>query len=111
VCSPEIDFAIVAFPLILSQISVEIHRQRSARKGKSLKICPVGLMTPWIYDEKFPVGTQFLFGTLMFTTGEDENIELEVRGPQTHQWVRHLRWAPYSPTGPSSTTTLASDGV
>jgi hypothetical protein len=32
----------------------------------TLKNHPVGLMAPWVYDEKFPVGTQFLFGTLMF---------------------------------------------
>jgi hypothetical protein len=36
-------------------------------------------MAPWVYDEKFLVGTQFLFGTLMFTAGEDENLELQVQ--------------------------------
>jgi hypothetical protein len=36
----------------------------------------------WVYDKKFPVGTQFLFGTLLFTDGEDENIELQGPAPR-----------------------------
>jgi hypothetical protein len=57
-----------------------IRRQRHARWGEALKICPIGLMAPCIYNEKFQVGTQFLFGTLMFTVGEDGSLELQVRG-------------------------------
>jgi hypothetical protein len=38
-------------------------------------------MAPWVYDEKLPVGTQFLFRTLMFTTVEEGNLELQVQGP------------------------------
>jgi hypothetical protein len=37
-------------------------------------------MTPWIYDEKIPVGTKFLFRTLLFTPGEDNNLELKIWG-------------------------------
>jgi hypothetical protein len=79
-CSPEIDLAYVAFPSFLSQIFVEIGRQRLARKEEVLKIHHVGLMAPWVCEEKFLVGTQFLFGTLMSTVGEDGNLELQVRG-------------------------------
>jgi hypothetical protein len=32
-------------------------------------------MASWVYDEKFPMGMQFLFGTLSFTTGEDDDLE------------------------------------
>jgi hypothetical protein len=32
-------------------------------------------MTPWIYDKKFSVGTQFMFETLPFMVGEDDDLE------------------------------------
>jgi hypothetical protein len=32
-------------------------------------------MATWIYDEKFLTGMQFLFETLPFTVGEDNNLE------------------------------------
>jgi hypothetical protein len=32
-------------------------------------------MTSWVYDEKIPTDTQFLFGTLLFTVGEDDDLE------------------------------------
>jgi hypothetical protein len=32
-------------------------------------------MTPWIYDKEFLVGTQFMFETLSFTVGEDDDLE------------------------------------
>jgi hypothetical protein len=99
------------FPSFLLQISVEIRPQRHARKAEALKICLVGLMAPWVYNEKFPAGTQFLFKTLMFTIREDENLKLQVRGPPLRQWAPIYGGAPYYPDGPSSTTTSASDDV
>jgi hypothetical protein len=32
-------------------------------------------MAPWIYDEKFLTGMQFLFRTLSFTAGEYDDLE------------------------------------
>jgi hypothetical protein len=32
-------------------------------------------MTLWIYDEKFLMGMQFLFGMSSFTTAHDDNLE------------------------------------
>jgi hypothetical protein len=32
-------------------------------------------MALWVYDEKFLTGTRFLFGTLSFTVGENDDIE------------------------------------
>jgi hypothetical protein len=32
-------------------------------------------MASWIYDEKFLMGTQFLFGIMLFTAKEDNNLE------------------------------------
>jgi hypothetical protein len=31
-------------------------------------------MVSWIYDEKFPAGMQFLFGTSPFTTAHDGDL-------------------------------------
>jgi hypothetical protein len=43
--------------------------------GGSAEIHPGELMAPWIYDEKFPMGIRFLFRTLPFTVGEDDDLE------------------------------------
>jgi hypothetical protein len=51
------------------------HRQRCAGKGESTEIRPGELMALWVYDKKFLADMQFLFGTLSFTTGEDDNLE------------------------------------
>jgi hypothetical protein len=42
-------------------------------------------MTPWTFNVKFPYGIQFLFGSLMFTTGGDGNLELLTQGPPPSQ--------------------------
>jgi hypothetical protein len=31
-------------------------------------------MTLWVYDEKFPMDMQFLFGMLLFTAGENNDL-------------------------------------
>jgi hypothetical protein len=33
-------------------------------------------MAPWTFDVKFPLGTRFTFGSLMFTAGEDGDLKL-----------------------------------
>jgi hypothetical protein len=33
-------------------------------------------MAPWMFDVKFPRGTQFTFGSLTFATGEDGDLEI-----------------------------------
>jgi hypothetical protein len=55
-----------------------IHRQRRARKGEAPKIHLGELMALWVYSEKFMTGTQLPFGTLLFATGEDDDLELQV---------------------------------
>jgi hypothetical protein len=32
-------------------------------------------MASWIYDEKFPMSLQFLFGTSSFTAVQDDDLE------------------------------------
>jgi hypothetical protein len=43
-------------------------------------------MAPWTFSVNFLYHTQCIFITLMFTTGEDKNLELLTRGPMP----RHL---------------------
>jgi hypothetical protein len=109
VCLLEIDLAIIAFPLILSQIFAEIRRQRRARKEEAFKIRPSELMTPCTFEVKFSYGTQFLFGTLIFTPGEDGTLELLTRGPTPSHHEPIYGEAPYYPADPSTTSTL--DGI
>jgi hypothetical protein len=45
------------------------------RKGESAEIHPGQLTVSWIYDEKFLMDMRFMFRTLPFTTGEDDDLE------------------------------------
>jgi hypothetical protein len=36
-------------------------------------------MASWIYDEKFPTGMQFLFGTSSVTAAHDDGLEHSVQ--------------------------------
>jgi hypothetical protein len=38
-------------------------------------------MAHWTFSIKFPYGTQFILGSLMFAAREDEDLELLTRGP------------------------------
>jgi hypothetical protein len=44
-------------------------------KKESAEIHPYELMVSWIYDEKFPMGMQFLFGTSSFTVAHYDGLE------------------------------------
>jgi hypothetical protein len=57
-------------------------------------------MAHWSFDVKFPLGTQFTFGSLTFTAGEDGDLKMLPLGP-----------APEHPTpAPSSTLGGACSG-
>jgi hypothetical protein len=51
------------------------------QEGEALKIHLRELMAPWTFEAKFSYDTQFLFGSLMFTVGEDGTHVLLTRGP------------------------------
>jgi hypothetical protein len=51
------------------------RQQRCARKEGSAEIRPGERMALWIYNKKFLMGIQFLFRTLSFTVGEDDDLE------------------------------------
>jgi hypothetical protein len=58
-------------------------------------------MVPWTFDIKFPLGTQFTFGSLTFVAGEDGDIKMLPPG-----------LAPEHPTlAPSSTSADAYSGL
>jgi hypothetical protein len=38
-------------------------------------------MTPWTFDIKFPLNTQFTFGSLTFTAREDRDLNMLPLGP------------------------------
>jgi hypothetical protein len=40
-------------------------------------------MTPWTFDVKFPLGTKFTFGSLMFAAGEDGDLRMLPPGEAT----------------------------
>jgi hypothetical protein len=44
-------------------------------RGGSAEIRLDELMVLWVYNENFLTGMQFLFGTLSFTAGEDDDLE------------------------------------
>jgi hypothetical protein len=66
-------------------------------------------MTPWIFEAMFPYSTQFLFRTLMFVIGEDENLELLVQGRAPSHRESIYSEAPYYPA--DSLATSASEGA
>jgi hypothetical protein len=37
-------------------------------------------MTPWTFDMKFPLDTQFTFGSLTFVVGEDGDLKMLPQG-------------------------------
>jgi hypothetical protein len=52
-------------------------------------------MAPWSFNVKFPRGTQFTFGSLMFITGEDGDLKMLPRG----RTPEHPTPAPSSTSG------------
>jgi hypothetical protein len=77
-----------------------------SRSKKALKIHPGELMAPWTFKVKFPYNTHYLFGTLMFTVGEDETLELLTWGLVASHYEPIYGEAPYylvdSPTASAS---------
>jgi hypothetical protein len=60
------------FFLILIQISDDTMSTEARQEGESAQD-PFGkTMTPWIFDIKFPLGTQFTFRSLTFAAGRRE---------------------------------------
>jgi hypothetical protein len=59
-------------------------------------------MAPWTFIIKFTYDIQFIFRSLMFATGEDENLELLTQGPAPRHLAPVYRVSPYYPADPST---------
>jgi hypothetical protein len=70
-------------------------------------------MAPCVFETKFPYYTPFLFGTLMFTTGEDGTLVLLTQGLAQSHHESIYGDAPYYPAVPLATSTSggASSGL
>jgi hypothetical protein len=66
-------------------------------------------MAHWTFSIKFPYNTQFIFGSMMFTTVEDENLELLTRDPTPKHLASVYGRAPYFLTDTSTSGGACSD--
>jgi hypothetical protein len=57
-------------------------------------------MATWTFDVKFPRGTEFIFGSLMFAAGEDGDLRMLPPGEATEHTA---------PSSPSNGTQADSD--
>jgi hypothetical protein len=67
-------------------------------------------MTPWTFDVKFPLSTQFTFEPLMFAAGEDGDLKMLPPGPALEHLASADGQAPWSLTT-SSTSGGAYSGL
>jgi hypothetical protein len=58
------------------QISTDSTSTEACREGGSARDLPEKIMAPWMTNIKFPRGTQFTFGTLTSTEGEDGDLKM-----------------------------------
>jgi hypothetical protein len=63
-------------------------------------------MAPWMFDVKFPLVTQFTFGSFMFAVGEDGELRMLPPGPALERLMSTDGQAPWS-----LTTLSTSDGT
>jgi hypothetical protein len=73
-------------------------------------------MAPWVYDEKFLTGMRFLFETLPFTTGEDDDLEHSTREQEERRMMMISFEFPWGPNNSATTfqqpaTTNPIDGT
>jgi hypothetical protein len=85
---PEIDLASSHFSQSSSQVSNDETSTETHQKGRSAQDPSEKIMAPWMFDVKFPCGSQFTFGSLTFVAGKDENLKMLPHG--RHQ--NALRW-------------------
>jgi hypothetical protein len=64
-------------------------------------------MAPWMFDIKFPRGTQLTFESLTFTVGEDGELKMLPPGPEPE----HLALASSSASGGSCSSSDPCAGI
>jgi hypothetical protein len=85
--------------------STDAHQKGGNAQDPSGKI-----MAPWAYDVKFPLGTQFTFGSLSFAAGEDRELRMLPPRPAPERRASADGQAPWSLTT-SSTSGGACSGL
>jgi hypothetical protein len=85
-------------------MSTEAHQE-----GESAQDPPGKILAPWTFSGKFPYDTQFTFGSLMFDTGEDGNLELLTQGPSPKHPAPVYGQALYLPASSSTSGGACSD--
>jgi hypothetical protein len=101
---------IIVLPRSLTQVSDDDTSTEARQEGEIAQDPPGWLIAPWIFSIKFPYDTQFIFRSLVFAVGEDENIKLLIRGPALKHTVSVYGQPPYLPAD-SSTLGRASSGL
>jgi hypothetical protein len=91
----KIDLASPRFSWSLSQISDDETLTEARQEGESAQDPSEKIMAPWTFSIKFSYGTQFTFGSLMFSAREDGNLELLTRGPPPKHLASVYGQAPY----------------
>jgi hypothetical protein len=72
----KIDLASSRFFRSSSQVSDDMTSTDAHQKGGNAQDPSEKIMAPWAYDVKFPLGTQFTFGSLSFAAGEDRELRM-----------------------------------
>jgi hypothetical protein len=106
----EIDLTSSCFSRSSSQVSddttsIEVHQEGGNAQDPSGKI-----MSPWMFDVKFPLNTQFTFGSLTFAVGEDGDLRMLPPGPAPERLASVDGQAPWSLVT-SSISVGASSGL
>jgi hypothetical protein len=83
----EIDLASSRFFRSLSQISDDETSTEARQLGGSAQDPSGKIMARWTFDVKFPYDTQFTFGSLTFTAGEDGNLMMLPLGSAPEHFV------------------------
>jgi hypothetical protein len=83
-------FLLILFQVFDNQTSTEVRQVRGSAQDPSEKT-----MAPCTFDMKFPIGTQFTFGSLSFAIGEDGDLKMLLPGPA----LEHLTPTPSSMSG------------
>jgi hypothetical protein len=72
----EIELATSCFSRSLSQVIDDMMSIEARQEGESAQDPSKKIMAPWIFEVKFPLDTQFTFGSLTFAVGEDGELRM-----------------------------------
>jgi hypothetical protein len=94
----EIDLASLRFSRSSSQVSDDTMSTETYQEGGSAQDPSRKIITPWTFNVKFPLGTQFTFGSLTIATGEDGELRMLPLVPAPERLAPADGHAPWSLT-------------